>query len=41
MAELFSGPSSALCQKSHIGTMRPMARLEDELKSGAILGGSI
>jgi hypothetical protein len=31
------GPSSALRQKSHIDNMLPLARLEDEPKSGAIL----
>jgi hypothetical protein len=29
-------PPSALHQKSHIGNMLPLARLEGELKSGAI-----
>jgi hypothetical protein len=31
------GPPSALHQKSHINNMLPLARLEDEPKSGAIL----
>ncbi len=30
------GPPSALRQKSHIGNMLPLARLEDEPESGAI-----